>query len=82
MSINKRTKQAKKIVGIIEKLSPYMPPELKETHFVWFDGKVLYMTIINEKNVYQERLGNILKEELDFIEEIKFIQRSKLNDKN
>jgi hypothetical protein len=40
------------------------------------------MTIINEKNVYQERLGNILKEELDFIEEIKFIQRSKLNDKN
>jgi hypothetical protein len=40
------------------------------------------MTVINEKNVYQERLGTILKEELDFIEEIKFIQRSKLNDKN
>jgi hypothetical protein len=58
----------------MEQLSPYMPPALIGTRYVWFQDGTLYVSITrNQEHVYQERLENLLKEEFDFIKEIKFI---------
>lgn len=68
------------IIEVIDKITPYMPPVLKDTQFLWLQEDTLYMSCLNEESVFQERLGNVLKEELDFIKDVKFLNRRKSNE--
>lgn len=67
--------QKKMIVKTIEKITPYMPPVLEHTEYIWFDGTTLYMLTDSMDTVYHDRLSTILKEEFSFVQDIKFILR-------
>ena len=78
MENDKKIQAIESAVEIIEKLTPYMPPVIKDTRFLWLEDKTLYMSIeekTEEQNIYLDRLQSVLKEELDFITEVKFIHR-------
>jgi hypothetical protein len=73
--IDNKDQQKEAIVELVEKLSPYMPPILQNTEYMWFDGETLYMLTDSIDETYHDRLSGILKEEFDFVKEIKFVSR-------
>jgi hypothetical protein len=63
----------KTIVETIERITPYMPPMLRGTNYLFLHEDILYMSTPSEPGVYQERLKIILKEECPFIEDVYFL---------
>jgi hypothetical protein len=68
------------IVKTVDKLTPYMPPALSGTSYLFLHDDVLYMSTMTENTIYQDRLAQLLKEEFDFITEVHFLKKEKKNE--
>jgi hypothetical protein len=81
MSSKSKIEKINSIIKTMNQLSPYMPPVMAGTEYLLLKGAVLYMSTPNRNELYEERLSSLLKEELSFIKEVKFIvQENKDND--
>lgn len=74
MNEKERIKTIESVVKIVDKLTPYMPPALEGVKFICLQENTLYMSTIQNDDLYQSRLEMVLKEEFNFIEKVKFVQ--------
>lgn len=56
-------------------MAPYVPPPLRGMEFILLNKNDLYIRILNQNDVYTERLALLLKEECSFINHIYFIKK-------
>lgn len=75
-NVNKEN-QNQLIGELMEKLSPYMPPILQGTRFIWFNGETLFLKSDSNDEIFHNRLKLILKEEFDFIKNIEIVSEEK-----
>jgi hypothetical protein len=76
----KAIKQIEAIIQTVGRLSPYMPPSLQGTEYLFLHEEVLYLASNSDNIVYQERLGKILQEEFDFIKKVEFIKKGEYHE--
>jgi hypothetical protein len=76
----KEIKKIEEIIKTVERLSPYMPPSLQGTEYLFLHQDILYLASNSENVIYQERLGKILQEEFDFIQKVEFIKKGEYHE--